>query len=222
MIPAPGDEIPLGLFPLPGVVLFPGVPLPLHVFEPRYRALARDALAGERRIGMVLLRPGWQRDYGGSPAIHPVGCLGTISRSAALEDGRFDLLLVGARRFRVLEEIPGGEYRRARVRILGDRAPPPEDPEGLALAMEVLGRAEAVVPGGITAEGAAAPDLGPLVALAAAACGMPVEGRQEMLEEGDVAGRARILLEWLRPRAAEARSLDRLLARKGRGDPEAN
>jgi Lon protease-like protein len=69
-------EIPL--FPLPDVVLFPGVTRPLLIFEPRYREMVADALKGNRIIGMVLLRPGFEKDYEGRPPIHDIGCAGTI------------------------------------------------------------------------------------------------------------------------------------------------
>ena len=59
------------IFPLPNAVLFPNVFLPLHIFEPRYREMVADALQGDRIIGMVLLRPGWEADYDGRPAIYP-------------------------------------------------------------------------------------------------------------------------------------------------------
>jgi Lon protease-like protein len=62
------------IFPLPNVVLFPNVFLPLHIFEPRYKEMVADALAGDRIIGMALLRPGWEGDYEGRPPIYPVGC----------------------------------------------------------------------------------------------------------------------------------------------------
>jgi Lon protease-like protein len=67
------------IFPLPNVVLFPSVFLPLHIFEPRYRAMVRDALGGDRIIGMALLRPGWDAHYEGSPAVYEVGCAGLIT-----------------------------------------------------------------------------------------------------------------------------------------------
>ena len=106
------------LFPLPNVVLFPGVFLPLHVFEERYRALTRDALSGDRIIGMALLRPGFDGDYHGRPSIYPVGCAGVISHSTRLPDGRYDIVLHGLSKFRIVEELPDGEYRRARVEPL--------------------------------------------------------------------------------------------------------
>jgi Lon protease-like protein len=106
------------LFPLPNVVLFPGVFLPLHIFEERYRALTRDALAGDRIIGMTLLRPGFEGDYHGRPPIYPVGCAGVISHSDRLPDGRYNIVLHGLSKFRIVEEMTDGEYRRARVEAL--------------------------------------------------------------------------------------------------------
>ncbi|MEP6769652.1 MAG: LON peptidase substrate-binding domain-containing protein [Acidobacteriota bacterium] len=102
------------LFPLPGVVLFPGTLLPLHIFEPRYRDMVARALAGDRIIGMAMLKPGFEGDEGGSP-IHPIGGAGEIIESEELEDGRYNVLLEGRFRYRVLEEKPGASYRIARV-----------------------------------------------------------------------------------------------------------
>ena len=76
------------VFPLPNVVLFPNVFLPLHIFEPRYRQMVEDALNGDRIIGMVLLRPGWEGDYEGRPPVYPVGCAGVVTHAERLADGR--------------------------------------------------------------------------------------------------------------------------------------
>ena len=113
------------LFPLPNVVLFPGVFLPLHIFEERYRALTRDALAGDRIIGMTLLRPGFEGDYNGRPPIYPVGCAGVISHSDRLPDGRYNIVLHGLSKFRIVEEMTDGEYRRARVDAADRSSPTP-------------------------------------------------------------------------------------------------
>jgi hypothetical protein len=102
------------LFPLPEVVLLPGTLLPLHIFEPRYRALVANALAGERTIGMSMLKPGWETDEP-SPPIYPIGGAGEIIESEELEDGRYNILLQGCFRYRVLEEAPPDPYRVARV-----------------------------------------------------------------------------------------------------------
>lgn len=106
---------PIPLFPLPNVVLFPGVPLPLHIFEPRYREMVRAAVDGEQMIGMVLLRGDWQASYEGNPPIFDVGCGGRLSRVEALPDGRFNILLHGVREFRVLSESFEHSYRLATV-----------------------------------------------------------------------------------------------------------
>ena len=84
----------ISIFPLPGAILFPGLQLPLHIFEPRYRALVKDALARDRRIGMI--QP--QRSEEGAP-LYAVGCLGKIGDVEALEDGKFNVVLHGEARF---------------------------------------------------------------------------------------------------------------------------
>jgi hypothetical protein len=110
------------LFPLPNVVLFPNVFLPLHIFEPRYREMVADALESDRVIGMVLLRPGWERDYEGRPPIYSVGCSGVLTHTERLADGRYNLVLRGIERFRILEEDHTRSYRRALVEPLADQA----------------------------------------------------------------------------------------------------
>jgi Lon protease-like protein len=113
MLPA---TIPL--FPLPNVVLFPNVFLPLHIFEPRYRAMVADALAGDRIIGMVLLRPGYRADYEGRPPVYPIGTAGVITHSEALPDGRFNIVLRGLEKFRVTSEDATRPYRLAHIEPL--------------------------------------------------------------------------------------------------------
>jgi Lon protease-like protein len=113
MLPA---SVPI--FPLPNVVLFPNVFLPLHIFEPRYREMVAHALAGDRLIGMVLLRPGFEADYEGRPDVYPIGCAGLITFSEQHPDGRYNIVLRGLEKFRILEEEPGRSYRVARVEPL--------------------------------------------------------------------------------------------------------
>ena len=115
MAPYPEGEFLLPLFPLPNLVFFPSTRLPLHVFEPRYRRMVTDALEGDKRFGIVLLRPGWEADYFGAPAIHGCGTIGTIEQAVPLDDGRFNLLVHGDVRFRVLDEVESTPYRTARV-----------------------------------------------------------------------------------------------------------
>jgi len=117
------------IFPLPNVVLFPNVFLPLHIFEPRYREMVRDALGGDRIIGMVLLRPGYEADYEGRPPVYPVGCAGVVTHAEPLPDGRYNIVLRGLEKFRVTDEDRSKSYRMAYVEPLpedvteSDRAP---------------------------------------------------------------------------------------------------
>ncbi|MFN7915113.1 MAG: LON peptidase substrate-binding domain-containing protein [Vicinamibacterales bacterium] len=113
----------LPLFPLPSVVLFPGVFLPLHIFEPRYREMVADALQADRLIGMVLLREGWNEEYEGRPPVYDVGCSGVITHYDRLPDGRFNIILRGLDRFRIVGEDHDRAYRRAHVQTLHDSDP---------------------------------------------------------------------------------------------------
>jgi Lon protease-like protein len=110
----------LPLFPLPNVVLFPNVFLPLHIFEPRYREMIADALASDRMIGMVLLRPGWERNYEGRPPIYSVGCSGLLTHNERLSDGRYNIVLRGIERFRIEQEDHALSYRRGVIAPLRD------------------------------------------------------------------------------------------------------
>jgi Lon protease-like protein len=107
----------LSIFPLSGALLFPGMHLPLHIFEERYRALINDAMARDRHIGMI--QP---KEAGKHPALFDVGCLGKIIDIEALEDGRFNVVLEGVARFRIVEEIDASTaFRQVRAEIEDDR-----------------------------------------------------------------------------------------------------
>jgi Lon protease-like protein len=118
------------IFPLQDVMLFPNVPRPLHIFEPRYRAMVADALKGDRIIGMVLLRPGWETDYEGRPPVYAIGCAGVITESNELSDGRYIIVLQGLVKFRIQSEDQSRPYRLARVEALPE---PPNEKERAAL-----------------------------------------------------------------------------------------
>jgi Lon protease-like protein len=111
----PEGEFLLPLFPLPDLVFFPNTRMPLHVFEPRYRQMVSDALTGEARFGIVLLRPGWQTNYYGAPPVYGCGTVGAIEQAVSLEDGRFNILVRGDVRFRIVSEVSRNPYRTARV-----------------------------------------------------------------------------------------------------------
>lgn len=189
------------LFPLPNVVLFPRVSLPLHVFEPRYKKMVADALAGHQTIGMSLLRPGWQHDYQGRPPIYLSGCAGRIEKWDELEHGRYNILLKGVSRFRIVEEHGGEPYRLATVQPLPDEPGDPLELEELRRqVLAAIGRATDGPPVLVLQ-----PEL-PHDAFINAVCQSleldPVE-RQSLLDCDGVAARGRRLLEILEFRRLE-------------------
>ncbi len=120
----------ISIFPLAGAVLYPGLQLPLHIFEPRYRALVKDALARDRRIGMIQPRISLEnaRAEEGAP-LYSVGCLGKIGEVEALEDGRFNLVLEGEARFRVLRELDAATpFRQVEADLLAEEVHPALSP----------------------------------------------------------------------------------------------
>lgn len=200
MSPLPG-RIPL--FPLPNVVLFPQMPIPLHVFEARYRKMVADVRQGHDTIGMVLLRPGWEPTYDGRPPVFPIGCAGRIERCETLPDGRYNVVLRGLSRFTILEEHAGEAYRIATIEprpdlehALADREAARSD---LIAAIERASEQEVVV-----LHGQLPPDLF-VNALAQSLDLTPVE-RQTLLDCDDVIGRCRRLIEILEYKRLERQS----------------
>ncbi|QYU66456.1 LON peptidase substrate-binding domain-containing protein [Leptolyngbya sp. 15MV] len=118
----------LSIFPLTGAILYPGLHLPLHVFEPRYRALVSDALVRDRRIAMI--QP--QRQAEGAP-LFEVGCVGRIDEVEALDDGRYNIVLEGEARFRLLRELEvASAYRQVEGELIVEQ-------EGVLSAIERAG-----------------------------------------------------------------------------------
>jgi uncharacterized protein len=190
------DTIPL--FPLPNVVLFPNVFLPLHIFEPRYRQMVADTLDGDRIIGMVLLRPGYEANYEGRPPVYPVGCAGVITHAESLSEGRYNIVLRGLEKFRVTGEDRSKPYRLAHVEPL---------PEMIAVedrdaVRKHRTRLEALLAAAIERSGAdpkfppAVPDEDLVNALAQYLQLEPLE-RQALLERQGVLDRCRGLIELL-------------------------
>jgi uncharacterized protein len=125
----------LPLFPLAGAILFPRSQLPLHIFEPRYRSMVEDATAGVARIGMI--QPQDQGDDPSHPQLYRVGCIGEIVGLEELDDGRFNIVLQGSTRFRLIAEADvGTPYRQADVDAAAFSDAEPE-PLGLAQRSEV-------------------------------------------------------------------------------------
>ena len=183
------------LFPLPNLVLFPNVVQGLHVFEPRYRQLAADALEGNQLIALVLLKEGWDEDYDRRPPIADVACIGRISQHERMPDGRYNLRLRGLSRVRlVAERETDKKYRVADGTLLEDEAPT----ELTALAELRRGLADAVLPrfdpGGpahkhLAELFAGEMPLGHLCDVLAYALPVPVEFKQTLLGEPNVEAR---------------------------------
>ncbi len=189
----------LPLFPLPNVVLFPGVFLPLHIFEPRYREMVEDALATDRLIGMVLLRDGWESDYDGRPPVYAIGCSALITHCEKLPDGRYNIVLRGLDRFRIVEEDHTCSYRRARTAAVHDRELTADDRADLR---HQRGRIEMLIApseqsGGIDPRAAAAMSDEDVVNALAQYLELEAVEKQALLEQPDVPDRARALVELL-------------------------
>lgn len=119
--PLPDESFEAGLFPLPDAVLLPRTVLRLHVFEPRYRKLVADMLECAGYIAVPRLEPGYEADYYGCPAIRPVMGVGRIVEHERLEDGRFNIALLGVARMRLLKELRTEPYRVGEGRVLRDK-----------------------------------------------------------------------------------------------------
>ncbi len=203
------------LFPLPNIALFPHVVQPLHVFEPRYRALAAAALDGERLIAMAVLKPGWEPRYEEKHVpIHPVVCLGRIALDQQLPDGRYVLLLRGVCRARVLSETEDNlPYRSADLQVLSDVYPHQaaidrerRRAELRDLFCELHPKFGASPPLARLLQGELS--LGGLCDLLAHALGLPADAAFEVLSELNVDARSDLILGQLRERCRRLRAGD--------------
>lgn len=191
------------LFPLPNLVLFPHVILPLHIFEPRYRQMTRDALDGDQLVTMVQTRPTAAGTAGADPVpIMDVACVGKIVRHERLPDGRFNILLLGCKRVRIVEEAPSPKlYRIARATVMEDQewpeAPESRRAELVTLALELLqagGRLDADLSDLLHSD----LPLGMLADIIAHALDLPASVKQSLLDEVRVWVRVSYLLSILR------------------------
>jgi Lon protease-like protein len=185
------SEIPL--FPLPETALFPGVSRPFLIFEPRYRDMIADVLKGDRIIGMVRLRPGFEKDYEGRPPIYGVGCAGTIVEYEQLPDGRYVILLRGLTTFRVLSEDQRKPYRLARVEELPEVLKDEERVTLNTLRNRLEKLLVAVLPLDVEPPDPSLDDS-EFVNIVAQNLGMPEAARQDLLERTSVLERARALV----------------------------
>jgi uncharacterized protein len=202
----------LPIFPLPDLTFFPHTVLPLHIFEPRYRAMVSDCLARNRKLAVVGLKPGYEDNYEGKPAVHAVAGAGEIVRCERLATGRFNILIKGESRVRIDREIPSDTlYRLVEATVLEDVGDGGARAD--ALTAEIRARCRRV----LNAVGRSSPRLeaalssSPSPAILAdqiASALIPAPPlRQRLLEETDVERRLGLLLT----------SLDRLLERLDRG-----
>jgi len=194
----------LPLFPLPNVVLFPNVFLPLHIFEPRYRDMVADALASDRLIGMVLLKPGWERDYEGRPPVYPIGCSGVMTHAARLPDGRYNIVLRGVERFRILEEDHSLAYRRAIIEPAADGTLTSDD---RTIVKHQRAKLEALLEGRTDADRKIPGSMGDEDLINALAQYLDFEAleKQALLEQKNLRARAESLVELLEMKVLSAR-----------------
>jgi Lon protease-like protein len=170
----------------------------LHIFEPRYRAMVADALAGDRIIGMVLLRPGFEATYEGRPSIHPIGGAGVITQVERLQDGRFNIELRGLVKFRVTGEDQSQPYRLAHVEAIPESS---TDEDKMALRKQQE-RLKALVTAAIGGEPNVPPGISDedFVNMTAQYIDLEPSERQRLLERPSVLARAQALIELLEKR----------------------
>ena len=191
----------LSIFPLSGALLFPRMHLPLHIFEPRYRAMVTDSLARDRRIGMIQPRPmiGTGPGSGGEPQLFDVGCIGRIAHVEALEDGRYNIVLEGLTRFRMVRELDvSTPFRQIEVSLEGFDDSTEPDPlasvERAAIEMESRRFADAQGYA-VDWEAVSRLDDESLVNGIAQIAPFDVAAKQALLESPDIADRAQLIVQ---------------------------
>jgi Lon protease-like protein len=190
----------LPLFPL-GTVLMPGASLPLHVFEPRYRQLTVDLVTGavaDKQFGVIAVREGWAPDHDGLQGLHPVGCTAEVRDVRRLPDGRFDIVTRGGRRFRLLDlDAETKPYLMGSVEYLPDTEIPPAD--GLIEMLSAAARAAhqrycaTAWKTGDWSEPAPEIKSDSLAHVLAADCLLPIDDRQQLLEQVSPTERLRMI-----------------------------
>lgn len=192
------------LFPLPGVVTFPNVMQPLHIFEPRYCDMLSDALASNSLIGMATLASGWELDYAGRPALESIACIGRIVSHTPSDDDRHNILLLGLRRVEIVHEMTTNQtYRMAKVNVLNDCYSPESADQRESLKRLLLDSFRRYIP-----ESALAQEnfgqlldsqmpLGAVCDIIAYTVGISIPSKLELLRELDVDERVKKLIALL-------------------------
>jgi Lon protease-like protein len=183
----------LPIFPLPDVTFFPHTMLPLHVFEARYRAMITDALARDRKIAVVRLKPGFEASYAGKPPVFPVAGAGEIVSWERLATGRYNILVKGEWRVRIERELPTDTlYRIVTAQPLDDVEPTGDVSPALARIRDLCGRLLQALdrPSDLLDAALAAEQKPGVIADRIAAAVVPdPDLRQELLETREVARR---------------------------------
>jgi len=198
----------ISLFPLPASVFYPKTVLPLHIFEPRYRDMVTHSIESGQWIGMVLLEPGYEKEYFGGPAIKPIGCAGNLEKWDRLEDGKYNILLRGQSRFRVVREVGDRPFREAEVELLpaiNDRPYAENDPEMVRL-MNTYQQFTELLPDTnpqiAELELSGSDTLGEVVDLLAYLLELPPHQQQQLVEEPDALKRHQTVMSHLQLKIA--------------------
>jgi uncharacterized protein len=187
------------LFPLPNVVLFPKTPMALYIFEERYRTMVREALSGNRELVIALLRSGYESSYAGISAVHNIACLGRIETYEELKDGKYNIVVVGIHRVRLLREIQHSPYRLVEAEKLEEELQGERSAEAIQRHHH-LGGLFARFTELATGIKQQALDLMPqldfesLVNMVAMTLNLPIEQKQSLLEIGKTSGRCDVLI----------------------------
>jgi ATP-dependent Lon protease len=200
------------LFPLPDLVMFPHVMQPLHIFEPRYREMLNEALDSDGLIAMSILAPAGIAGRDGRPAVLPQVCVGKVVTHQRLDDGCYNIMLLGMRRARVVEELATDEsFRRAEVELLDDIYRETEEPQRATVQAMLAKSFQAALPlppedeakGAVRELLGGEIPIGVLTDLVSFALPLPASLKRALLAECDVDRRARALLGALKNGAPE-------------------
>lgn len=200
------------LFPLPNLVVFPHVVQPLHIFESRYVEMLEHAIADDYLIAMGLLLPGWEGEYEGRPPVDPFVCLGRVFTHAPTKDNRYNILLGGLSRAKIVRELPAKQsYREVELELLRDIQPALDDPDVPELHRSLVAAFRNLMPESAEQHQQLAEildkesELGTLTDLISYSLPLDLAFRQTLLAELDVVQRTRLLLDQLNDVAESSR-----------------
>ena len=190
------------IFPLPNVVLFPKTLVPLHIFEERYRTMTQEALEGDGSIALVLLRDGWENDYYQSPEVYEIACLGRIETHEELDDGKYNIVMSGVKRVRLIRELDHEPYRLAEIEQIQDPLYDDDSDDIVRRRNRLAGLftryTELATAGKYRAvELVPQLDFEALVNMVASTLSLPVQQKQSLLEMGDLVQRCDALFPFL-------------------------